>query len=129
MTRAFFAFTALCFAACGSSTEPTTRALRLGRYTYTSIVGTGTLTVTYATNDSVAGTWNVPSSTGGMVGPVGLGFWNADAFVLYGEQRNTIGGVVFASTQAHRVTRDSCTVRTVASGEPTRPCTLTYVGP
>lgn len=114
----------MALAGCSNSTGPEDRGLRVGRYAYSSVAGTGTLRITYASADSVAGVWDVASGSAVMAGATSLGFWNQDAYVVYGTQRN--GN--FSTTYAHRIGPSGCTVRIPLSGEPVRPCTVTYQG-
>jgi len=128
--------------ACGDSTAPESRAPRVGRYSYESEwTGTGTLTVTRASEDTVAATFDVviPARNFVMRGPARLGFWNVDAYVLYGQAEITVrlssGVQTFAEQYAHRIAWRSdgtaaCTVSEVLNANRgQRPCTLRYLGP
>lgn len=115
---------------CGDSTGPESRALPVGRYTYTSALGTGTVTITRATADSLVGQFDVPTSTGALSGPWRLGAWNIDAYALFVDE--IVPGVTprFVRAQyTHRVTRDDCQYKLVPSSDVLRPCRLAYLGP
>jgi hypothetical protein len=131
---------AVLLTACGSSTEPDGRVPQLGRYAYEApVIGTGTLTITHATRDSIAATWDVSNSTtSGMRGRAGMGTWNVDAYVLYGTRVSRVataaGGrdsLTFTETYAHRIWRQgqgmACTVKPIPGA--TTGCTLRYLGP
>jgi hypothetical protein len=86
------------------------------------------MTVTFASIDSVAATFDVKNANGAVIfgGPAQLGFWNADAYLLYvrySERR----------VYAHRITRAgdgmTCAASVVGLGGITNHCTLTYIGP
>ena len=121
---------ALALVACGDSTGPTSHALRVGRYSYSAYGGSiaGTLRITYATADSVAGAWDVRSPDGQAFyePPVSLGFWNQDAYVLYAK-----GAQAAAVTYTHRVWRDgeatACTAKIAAGAS--FACVVAYLGP
>lgn len=80
--------------ACGDSTGPQDRALLTGRYAYTATgtavggVLSGTLTITYSSADSVAGTWSVQNSLVTFEPAVQLGKWNEDAFLVWAKGTN-----------------------------------------
>lgn len=114
--------------ACGDPTGPEARTLRLGRYSYIGMDGAiqGTLTVTYASADSIAGTWSVNDATGAFFrADAGLGTWNADAYVLYSYNAR------FTQTYSHRLSRNgdavSCTAKLVPGAA--FACSLVYQGP
>lgn len=130
--------------ACGDSTGPSTRVPSLGRYAYESEwTGTGTMTITFASADSVAATFDVgiPSRSLVMRGPAKLGFWNQDAYVLYGDVEITVRTgsttnpvTVFREQYVHRIRWDAvgaiCTVQEVFNANRgLRPCTLRFLGP
>lgn len=123
-------FAALLLGACSSSTESTaSRVPKLGRYAYSGYGGdiSGTLTLTYASADSVAGRWAVNGSNGPFYQPeVALGMWNLDAYVLYAK-----GAQATSVTYAHRIWRDGnamqCTAKIVAGAA--YACSLAYLGP
>lgn len=115
MKRLLLCLLALFLVACGGgddSTGPST-ALKAGVYDYSAQIpffksdgslGTssysGTLTLTYATADSIAGTFQVT----GYRSDTRLGFKNADAYVLYAFTTPSTG------TIAHRIRPDlGCT--------------------
>ncbi len=86
MRSTLFALTLLLAACGGDSTGPS--ALALGGYTVLldgASYSRGTvriaLFINSVTADNVVGTWQLPTS--GRSGPIGLGFWNVDAYVLY----------------------------------------------
>lgn len=120
----------LLVACSGDSTGPTdTRTPRLGRYRYVGDgLGTGTMTVTFASPDSVAATFDVKNANGGVIfsGPAQLGFWNIDAYVLYARYSASL-------VYAHRITRAgdgmTCAASVVGLGGVTNDCTLSYIGP
>ncbi len=118
-------FACVLLAACSGSTEPEPAALQVGTYTYQSGLGAGTLTLTYATPDSVAGRFDV----GNLRGPFSLGRWNVDAYPLFADEVVTIAGTSIRTTYNHRISATVCQFKAVPSSEPWRACTLTYVGP
>lgn len=127
---------AILLAACSSSTEVESHTPRLGQYTYTStIAGSGTLTITYASADSIAGTWDTHrvGSEVRLTGAGELGFWNQDAYVLYGLSRVTINNVEYTTRYAHRITPTgsgvTCTVQILLEPQTKQACTLVHVGP
>lgn len=119
--------------ACGGgATEPSSRTLPLGRYAITApTIGAGTLDITAASSDSIAGVWSVQQTapgTGVMTGPAQGGFYNLDAYVLYGTMRWTIAGVPFATTYVFRLSRSgngfACTSQEVGDVSSRRACSL-----
>jgi hypothetical protein len=112
---------------CGGDSTAPPPALAVGVYDYTATVpffksdgslGTssysGTLTLTYAAADSIAGTFQAS----GLRTDTGLGFRNGDAYVLYGFSST------FTATLAHRIRPDlGCTVKFVGP-DPNGTCTL-----
>lgn len=126
----------LALAACSDGTDPAD-VPALGRYAYTATVPTqtiggsmavtATLTLTYATPDSIAGQW---TSTYYENWPAKLGVRNADAWVLTADGRAGSGIVLVT----HRLTGSGpalgCEGRHL-TGTTSVPfaCTLTYVGP
>jgi hypothetical protein len=88
--------------------------------------------LTFADSDSVAGTWTVA----GYNPTIDLGFWNADAYVLYARTTST---VVTPDLVAHRfaTTTDgaTCSLRAIdvlSNGDIVSipyGCRLTYLGP
>ena len=124
----------LLLTACGSTTAPSSRAPKLGTYTFAStLVGDGTLRLTYATPDSVAGTWNVAYNSGTMTGPTTLGFWNSDAYLVYGRMQWVIGGIPTSTQYAVRFAVSgagmSCTAQVVGDASTLRACALTWTAP
>lgn len=128
----------LALAACSGGTDTATpEPPALGRWAYSATVPTqtvggsrsvtATLTLTYATADSVAGRWE---STLYESQPAELGFRNADAYVLTADGR--IGsGIVFVT---HRLTGGGRALGCAgthhrADGNVPFACTLTYIGP
>lgn len=114
--------------ACGDSTGPEARTLRIGRYSYIGMDGAiqGTLTVTYASADSIAGAWAVNDATGAFFrADARLGTWNADAFVLYAYNAR------FTQTYSHRIWRTDAGTRCDAKLVPGAAfnCSLVYQGP
>lgn len=93
----------LALACGGGGTEPESRVPEVRAYTYsltTTAYGDvrtyrGTLTITYASPDSIAARMN----TAALRPDMALGFWNVDAYVLYGYVAP--GG----TTIAHRIRR------------------------
>lgn len=123
----------LVICACGESTAPTSRVPKLGTYTYSStLVGTGTLRLTYATADSVAGTWNVISTNGvgSMSGVAQQGYWDTDAYQVYGLMRFPEGATT-PYTVRMAVNGDAirCTVQRVGDATSLSPCTLAWTQP
>lgn len=115
---------------CGDSTGPESRALAVGRYAYTSALGTGTVTITRAAEDSLMGQFDVPTTTGALSGPWRLGTWNVDAYALIVDEIVPSVTPRFVRAQyTHRVTRDDCQYKLVPSSDVLRPCRLTYLGP
>lgn len=128
MKRTWQLTIALAVVACGGSSDSTgPTSLKVGVYNYAGnapflksdgSVGTtsfsGTLTLTYATSDSIAGTFQVAR----MRSDTKLGFRNGDAYVLYGFETGSGAAIV------HRIKPDlGCTVKYVGSG-PDGTCTL-----
>jgi hypothetical protein len=119
----------LALSSCGDSTGPSSRTLSVGRYRYEAYGGeySGTLTLTYATADSVAGTWDVRDRQGRSMyqSAIGLGFYNVDAYVLYAK-----GAVATSLTYAHRIARNgdaiTCSANIVLAS--TVPCVVAYLG-
>jgi hypothetical protein len=108
----------------GNATVP-----RVGQYSYraTGVFGVsgapivGTLRLTFASRDSIAGTWSVPE----YQSPGLLGSYNIDAYVLWA--KNTSGSI----SVTHRIARSGNSITclgkiALGSGFP---CELTYVGP
>lgn len=130
MRRVWTLVLGLAAVGCGGSTEPSNRALQVGRYRYTAsgtaVRGSlaGTLTLTSATADSVAGSWSVASSLLTFQPAVQLGKWNEDAFVLYAR-----GGD--GATYSHRIARAgggySCVGLVVLGASFS--CAVEYLGP
>lgn len=143
MTRSFFVIICAVLAACGNGpTEPERVVPRVGRYSYESEwTGTGVLTITRVVPDTVSAEFDtaIPARSFVMRGPARLGFWNVDAYVLYGQAEITVrtGGSVqtFVEQYAHRITwrpdgTAACTVQEVLNANRgLRPCTLRYLGP
>jgi hypothetical protein len=97
-------------AACGGGTTEPAPTLQARSYAYSSTVEgttrTGALVVTYATADSIAGSWAVSS----FQQRAGLGFRNGDAYVLYAYS------AINAKVYAHRIRPDgTCTIQLVGS--------------
>lgn len=127
MKHAIAALLLLC-TACADSTGPSSRdQLQVGRYAYASPLGTGTVTITFASADSVAGSFAVQGA-GQIHGPIALGGWNTDAYVLYVTHTSAAGGMTFRTTYSHRVTSRTCQYKAVPSSEAMQPCTLTFSG-
>jgi hypothetical protein len=129
---------ALALAACSDGgTDPAPTPPALGRWAYTATVPTqtvggsravtATLTLTYASADSIAGRWE---STLYASQAAQLGFRNTDAYVLTADGRPGTG-LVFVT---HRLTGGGqalgCSgIHHRTDGNVPFACTLTYVGP
>ena len=115
---------------CGDSTGPESRTLQTGRYAYEAFGGElrGTLTLTYATADSVAGTWDVRDARGvrAYQTPVLMGAFNLDAYVVYA-RGETATSVIYT----HRIARagDSYTCSGNIPFVRPVPCVVRYLGP
>jgi hypothetical protein len=137
--QSLIALAALCLVVgCGSTEPARSHVIPPGVYGHELIrflpsgaqaKYTGTLTVTYASDDSIAGRWNV----GGYQSAVSLGFWNVDAYVVSADLTGING---FANVRLAPVGDGgfSCSARfiTVGSGgsinsDPV-PCSLTGNG-
>ncbi len=131
-------------AACGSSSDGTgpdggNHAPKTGLYAYRMsfcdpysggclpLTYDGQMTITFATEDSIAGSFNVPA-----MGPaLDLGFWNVDAYVVY--SRINSGSRI----GTHRLTKSSaglnCDGHVLDPSDfstiPFTECTITYTGP
>lgn len=83
--------TGLLLAACGDSGGPADQGTRVGRYAYQfsaqGLTASGTMVLTYATADSIAGHFEVSAYTPEF----SLGFKNQDAYVVYAHP--TAGGL------------------------------------
>lgn len=127
-----FGMAAILLAACGGGTEPESRVPALGVYDYQSAVtlpATGTITVTFASPDSLAATFDLIGSGGTVTGPGTFGLFNQDAYVLYNFQRITIGGIPVSTQYVFRIGRSgsgmTCQVQLLGSANTRQPCTLT----
>jgi hypothetical protein len=146
------AVTCVVFWACGGATGLGDSAPRLGRYTYSLTlplqVGvtnerryTGAMIVSFASKDSIAGSWDVPTvlypafprTDPGLQTRMALGFKNAGAYVVYAYPMS--GGTI-----THRLTPtksgfvcDAGFLYGTGGGGFARLdaslCTLTYAGP
>lgn len=111
--------------------SPQDRAVRLGVYSYQSQLGTGTLRVTTATADTIAGVWTVPGFDA-----TAYGHWidGGDSFALTHTTTTLINGTpVKSASYAHYVTRSAagmnCNYSAFNTSATFLPCTLSYVGP
>lgn len=121
----------LCLALVGcrsSSTEPPSRVPRVGVYDYrSSLLGSGSLTITHADVTDIAALWAISSAD-----PVvrdESGRWDGTAYVLEARVITSSPAGVGIRTFVHRIARDgermACTVREAGASVP-QPCTLTF---
>lgn len=126
-------------AACGGSgTDPETRQVPpLGTYAFTmnfddpTVVGPirldyhGSLVLTYADADSVAGYYQVPA----MDSSTSLGFYNVDGYLLYGRIHS--GSRIFAAKFNRRSNGLSCKGLIIYPGlsQPSINAPCSFVGP
>lgn len=127
MVRFLGVLAVLALSACGDLAGPSSRTLSVGRYRYEAYNGefTGFLTLTFASPDSVQGTWDVRDNRGVVYqSEVKIGLYNIDAYLLYAWGART------SLTYAHRIARDgdriTCTAKIVFGNA--LPCTVTYLG-
>jgi len=133
LSSCVFVVAVLLAEACSSSTDEGSHVPSVGRYNYSfSYPGgpqySGTLLLTYAAADSIAGTWQVP----GYRSDAALGFYNVDAYVLYAYP--TTGNTI---THRFKFARGdaSCEAGYIyltsggGIGRLEGPCAVSYLGP
>jgi hypothetical protein len=125
MRRAMLAGAAFLIGCGGDSTAPLERGqMPTGRYSYTvpsKAQFTGTLTLTYATPNSIAGTWAVP----GYQPRSQRGGWHSDTYILYAMK---VGSTDNSYTHNVHRTGDSYSCKVTGSEFVSTPCTLVYLG-
>lgn len=110
-------------AACGDNpaSPAESHTLETGRYAYSSsfdlprgysdLEFTGTLVLTFASEDSIDGRWEVD----GFEPELGLGFWNVDAYVVHAQA--TRGLLVPHRIRPATGSGVACTVSVTGEGE------------
>jgi hypothetical protein len=106
------------------------RLPRMGRYAYDSgrsgDAKKGTFTLTYASDDSIAGMWDVPDYDSPLQG----GFWNVDAYWASADLKQYAGIIIHRWRVDSNLNLVCGTARYVTDKtEWESACTLTYLGP